>query len=205
MNQKQIGGGAVLLLAAVLTVALQAGAPPPTEEPSAGEADRERVHQVLRDYFSARYSEAACSAVYTDLTHDGLEELLVLELASDPAGEPVLLHAGALDPDRFTEGHVTVLQASPDGAVETLYTYACGADPGAWGGLYLQKEDGSAYLLRKGGGREERFFLSGSGNEIAAPEEGAPSLDAKPVIVYDPAAGTGQSRFSCLDELFTTY
>lgn len=107
----------------------------------------EKARQVLRDYFSAHYSEAGCSAIYADLTHDGAEELLVLELGSDRAGEALLLHGGALDPDRFVEGSVTVLRAMPDETVATLYTYTCASRHAGWGELYLQKQDGLPYLL----------------------------------------------------------
>lgn len=107
----------------------------------------EKARQVLRDYFSDHYSEAGCSAIYADLTHDGAEELLVLELGNDRTGEAMLLHGSALDPDRFTEGRVTVLRAMPDGTVTALYTYTCGSRHAEWGELYLQKRDGLSYLL----------------------------------------------------------
>lgn len=107
----------------------------------------EKARQVLRDYFSAHYSEAGCSAIYADLTHDGAEELLVLELGNDRTGEAMLLHGSALDPDRFTEGRITVLRATPDETVTVLYTYTCGSRHAEWGELYLQKRDGLSYLL----------------------------------------------------------
>lgn len=107
----------------------------------------EKARQVLRDYFSAHYSEAGCSAIYADLTHDGAEELVVLELGSDRTGEAIQLHGGALDPDRFAEGRVTVLQAMPDETVTALYEYTCASQHAGWGELYLQKRDGLSYLL----------------------------------------------------------
>ncbi|MDO4315850.1 MAG: hypothetical protein Q4C45_08725 [Oscillospiraceae bacterium] len=107
----------------------------------------EEARQVLRDYFAAHYSEGGCSAIYADLTHDGAEELLVLEFENDRAGEPIQLHSSALDPDRFTEGRVTVLRAMPDETVTTLYEYTCGSSHAGWGELYLQKRDGLSYLL----------------------------------------------------------
>lgn len=119
----------------------------PAQAAAAESAAPERARQVLRDYFSAHYSEAGCSAVYADLTHDGTEELVVLEMGGDRTGEPVLLHGGALDPDGFTEGRVTVLRAAEDGAVTALYEYTCGSSHAAWGELYLQKQDGLSYLL----------------------------------------------------------
>lgn len=152
MDRKRSWGVAAMALvtaAALGMTSLRAershSAPPP--EPPEGAVAPERARQVLRDYFSDHYSEAGCSAIYADLTHDGTEELLVLELGDDRAGEAIQLHGGALDPDRFTEGRVTVLRAMPDGAVTALYTYACGSRHAEWGELYLQKRDGLSYLL----------------------------------------------------------
>lgn len=152
MDRKRSWGIAAMALvtaAALGMTSLRAemshSAPPP--EPPEEAVAPEKARQVLRDYFSAHYSEAGCSAIYADLTHDGTEELLVLELGDDRAGEAIQLHGGALDPDRFTEGRVTVLRAMPDGAVAVLYTYACGSQHAEWGELYLQKRDGLSYLL----------------------------------------------------------
>lgn len=152
MDRKRSWGIAAMALvtaAALGMTSLRAershSAPPP--EPPEGAVAPERARQVLRDYFSDHYSEAGCSAIYADLTHDGTEELLVLELGDDRAGEAIQLHGGTLDPDRFTEGRVTVLRAMPDGAVTALYTYACGSRHAEWGELYLQKRDGLSYLL----------------------------------------------------------
>lgn len=119
----------------------------PVPDTPAETAAPEAARQVLRDYFSAHYSEAGCSAIYADLTHDGTEEMLVLELGDDRTGEPMQLHSSALDPDRFTEGNVTVLRAMPDGTVTALYEYTCGSSHAGWGELYLQKRDGLSYLL----------------------------------------------------------
>lgn len=119
----------------------------PAPETAAESVAPEKARQVLRDYFSAHYSEAGCSAIYVDLTHDGTEELLVLEMGDDRTGEAMQLHSSALDPDRFTEGRVTVLRAMPDETVTTLYEYTCGSSHAGWGELYLQKRDGMPYLL----------------------------------------------------------
>ena len=107
----------------------------------------EDARQALRDYFYGRYTEAACSAVYTDLTHDGRPELLVLELDADRAGEMLALHSGPVDPDRFTAAQVTVLRAGSDGAVAPIYQFTCGSAHAQWGELYLREWEGEAHLL----------------------------------------------------------
>ncbi len=115
------------------------------ETPAAPAAAEAR--QALRQYFAAQYREAECSAIYADLTHDGVEELLVLEMDGDRLGEPVQLHGGRLDPDRFTAGEVTVLWVEEDGSVRPLYSFTCSSAHAGWGELYLQKRDGRDYLL----------------------------------------------------------
>lgn len=109
------------------------------------EADSAR--QALRTYFMDRYSEAACSAIYADLTHDGVEELLVLEIEDSRAGEPVALHGGTVSADDFTTARVTVLRAEADGMVLPIYEFTCGAEHSRWGELYLKKDGEEDYLV----------------------------------------------------------
>ena len=116
--------------------------PPMTAAPDADEA-----RQNLRTYFMDHYSEASCSAVYVDLTHDGVEELLVLSVEEDRAGEPVTLHGGSLDDGSFTAARVEVLRAGADGEVRPIYQFTCGAEHSQWGELYLRREEDQAYLL----------------------------------------------------------
>lgn len=118
--------------------------PKPPVEPVL-KADEAR--QILRTYFMDQYSEAACSAIYADLTHDGIEELLVLEIENNRAGEPAALHGGALPADDFTQAWVTVLRAGESGEVLPIYEFVCGAEHSQWGELYLKKTEGLDYLL----------------------------------------------------------
>lgn len=116
--------------------------PPMASAPNADEA-----RQALRTYFMDHYSEASCSAVYVDLTHDGVEELLVLSVEDSRAGEPVTLHGGSLNADSFTAARAEVLRAGADGEVLPIYHFTCGAEHSRWGELYLKKEEGEDYLL----------------------------------------------------------
>lgn len=115
--------------------------------PMASAPDGDEARQVLRTYFMDHYSEASCSAVYADLTHDGVEELLVLTVEDSRAGEPVTVHGGALEADSFTSARAAVLRAGADGEVRPIYQFTCGAEHSQWGELYLKKEEGADYLL----------------------------------------------------------
>lgn len=115
--------------------------------PAASSPDADEARQILRTYFMDHYSEASCSAVYADLTHDGVEELLVLTVEDNRAGEPVTLHGGSLDAGSFTAARAEVLRAGADGEVLPIYRFTCGAEHSRWGELYLKKEAGEDYLL----------------------------------------------------------
>ena len=115
--------------------------------PMAAAPDEAEARQNLRTYFMDHYSEASCSAVYTDLTHDGMEELLVLAVEDDRAGEPVTLHGSPLDADSFIAARAEVLWAGTDGEVRPIYQFTCGAEHSQWGELYLKQEEGETYLL----------------------------------------------------------
>ena len=117
-------------------------------KPQAGPVqDSDEARKILRTYFMAHYSEASCSAIYTDLTHDGVEELLVLTVENGRTGEPAPLHGGTLDGDSFTRAQVTVLRAGAWGEVLPIYDFVCGAEHSQRGVLYLKKEDGADYLV----------------------------------------------------------
>lgn len=118
--------------------------PKPTAEPV---LDADEARQILRTYFMDHYSEASSSAVYTDLTHDGVEELLVLTVEKGRGGEPAPLHGGGLDGGSFTRAQVTVLRAEKGGEVLPVYEFACGAEHSQWGELYLKKEEEADYLV----------------------------------------------------------
>ena len=209
MEKKRFCGAAALLLVTAAVLACAGGdvearklapAPDPEETMSS-----ERAKQILRAYFADQYSEAGCSAVYTDLTHDGVEELLVLELRGNPEEEPILLHSGAIEAERFREGRVTVLTAEEEG-VSTLCEYTCGTDTSAWGGLYLEKRGGLVCLLLcTPDGGTACFFLNNDGTRGDISAEESPEEEVKPILVWNPEADMAQERFTYLDELFTTY
>lgn len=159
-------------LAQASTGRLQGTAEDRLPKPPAGPAmDADDARLLLRTYFMDRYSEASCSAVYADLTHDGTEELLVLAVEDSRTGEPVTLHGGALDADSFVRARVTVLRAEEGGTVLPIYDFTCGAEHREWGELYLKKSEGEDCLLwyapYTGAGRSDfqiaLFSLGGDG------------------------------------------
>ena len=168
--------------------------PKPAAEPA---LDADEARQVLRTYFMNHYNEASCSAVYTDLTHDGVEELLVLTVENSRAGEPVPLHGGTLDADSFTRAQVTVLWAGEGGEVLPIYEFACGAEHSQWGELYLKKEEGADYLVwyapytasGRGDFQTAQFFLG---------ENGAGLDDVRERIFFP--AGDGEPQEGDADE-----
>lgn len=168
----------------------------PPMEPA---TDADGARQALRTYFMEQYNEAGCSAIYADLTHDGVEELLVLAAADGRSGEPASLHGGTLDVEEFTRAQVTVLRAGENGEVFPIYEFACGAEHSQWGELYLKKWEGmdcllwyapytgtgrsdfqlNLFSLAEDGGvlnqvRERIFFPAGGG----APQEGDADAEA---------------------------
>ncbi|MDD3346242.1 hypothetical protein [Oscillibacter sp.] len=150
MKKKQLLGAACLLVVTAATVCLSgalAGADKPNPGPAASAQRAEEVRRTLREYFSGQYSEAACSAIYADLTHDGLEELVVVEMGNDRRGKPILLHNGVVEPDCFMGGDGTVLRVEEDGTVRPIYRFSSAASHAGWGETYLKKQDGAAYLL----------------------------------------------------------
>lgn len=149
--------------------------------------DGDEARQTLRTYFMDHYSEATSSAIYTDLTHDGAEELLVLTVENSRSGEPAPLHGGTLDGGSFTRAQVTVLRAGEGGEVLPIYSFTCGAEHSQWGELYLKKEEGEDYLVwyspYTGAGRGD-FQLA----QFSLGQEGA-VLDCLRERIFFPADG----------------
>lgn len=172
--------------------------PKPMAEPV---LDGNKARQMLRTYFIDHYSEASCSAVYTDLTHDGVEELLVLAVENSRTGEPAPLHGGTLDADSFTRAQVTVLRAGRDGEVLSIYEFTCGAEHSQWGELYLKKEEGADYLVwyapytasERGDFQLVQFSLG---------EDGAVLAHVRERIFFP--AGDGEAREGDADEMEIT-
>ena len=203
MNQKRLAGLLCLLLATAGAVAVAQTPLAADVRVSAPEQPSEEDRTALWTYFSEHYSEGNCSAVYTDVTHDGVEDLVVLEM--EAGNEPILIHENRPDMEQVTGGTVTVLHRDAHGTVEPIFSYTL--DREARGGLYLQKQDGLVYLLWRTPSETELFFLSETGQKMtaeAAQADERETEEAKLLLAFDPETQTGSSM-EYLDELFTMY
>ena len=121
MNQKRLAGLLCLLLATAGAVAVAQTPLAADVRVSAPEQPSEEDRTALWTYFSEHYSEGNCSAVYTDVTHDGVEDLVVLEM--EAGNEPILIHENRPDMEQVTGGTVTVLHRDAHGTVEPIFSY----------------------------------------------------------------------------------
>ena len=203
MNQKRLAGLLCLLAATAGAVAV-AGVPSSADvRGSMPEQPSEEDRTALWNYFSAHYSEGNCSAVYTDLTHDGVEDLVVLEVETGNA--PILIHENRPDMEQVTGGTVTVLCRDADGIVAPVFSYTLGRE--AHGGLYLQKQDGLVYLLWCTPAETKLFYLSEDGRQMTAEDaavDEAATEGAKLLLTFESETQEGSSM-EYLDELFTAY
>lgn len=103
MNQRRVAGLLCLLLATAGAVAVAQRPLAADIRTSAPEQPSEEDRTALWNYFSEHYSEGNCSAVYTDLTHDGAEDLVVLEM--ETGNEPILIHEDRPDMEQVTGGN----------------------------------------------------------------------------------------------------
>ena len=203
MNQRRVAGLLCLLLATAGAVAVAQRPLAADIRTSAPEQPSEEDRTALWNYFSEHYSEGNCSAVYTDLTHDGAEDLVVLEM--ETGNEPILIHEDRPDMEQVTGGTVTVLHRDGHGTVEPIFSHTLEREEDV--GLYLLMQDGLVYLLWCTPLETERFFLSADGKRMTAedvqPDE-ATTEGSKLLLAFDPEARAGSSM-EYLDELFTTY
>ena len=179
MNQKRLAGLLCLLLATAGAVAVAQTPLAADVRVSAPEQPSEEDRTALWTYFSEHYSEGNCSAVYTDVTHDGVEDLVVLEM--EAGNEPILIHENRPDMEQVTGGTVTVLHRDAHGTVEPIFSYTLD--------------------------REALGFLSENGQKMtaeAAQADERETEEAKLLLAFDPETQTGSSM-EYLDELFTMY
>ena len=141
MNQRRVASLLCLLLATAGAVAVAQRPLAADIRTSAPEQPSEEDRTALWNYFSEHYSEGNCSAVYTDLTHDGTEDLVVLEM--ETGNEPILIHEDRPDMEQVTGGTVTVLHRDGHGTVEPIFSHTLDREEDV--GLYLQKQDGAVF------------------------------------------------------------
>lgn len=90
--------------------------------------------ESMEAYYRDTYADGNSRAFYADLTHDGEEDLVVLETWGDAS-------------DYTLEARVTVLARDLSGEVRTLFERQLDQSHGGWGWLYLYEENGKDYLV----------------------------------------------------------
>lgn len=129
----------VCALAAVCTVPLVSC----TQQTAA-----ERNDAALKDKFQKQYSTENCSCIFADLTHDGLDELVAVELWQDSEKtEPLSARDTSTSSDGFQNGKVSVLHMGTGGRVTTIWSREFSPARAGNGELYLYRQDGEDYLL----------------------------------------------------------
>lgn len=131
-------------------------------------------------------------AVYTDVTHDGAEDLVVLEM--ETGNEPILIHEDRPDMEQVTPwgNRYRASSGRTWNGRAYFFTYP---GPGRGRRLYLQKQDGLVYLLWCTPLETERFFLSADGKRMTAedvqPERSDNRRRKLLLAVLDPEARAG--------------
>ena len=100
---------------------------------------------ALQKYFEDTYKPGYASAAFADLTHDGQNELIVVELYGEDGVTPIELNS-VTDAADFTAGRVTVFSLI-DGTVEAIYTRDASNAHASWVELYLFTDKTGAYLF----------------------------------------------------------
>ena len=117
--------------------------------------------EPMEAYYRDHYEAGESRAFYADLTHDGQQDLIVLEARGDAS-------------DYTLEAAVTVFAKDRSGEIRMVYERQMDQSHAGWGWLYLYEEDGKDYLveydpiLYEGASRYSFsvFYLSGEGEAV---------------------------------------
>lgn len=117
--------------------------------------------ESIEAYYRDSYPKGNSQAFYADLTHDGRDDLIVLETQGDAS-------------DYTLEAMVTVFTRDQSGEVRTIYEKQMDQSHAGWGWLYLYEENGMSYLMEydpilyEGTSRYafSVFYLDGEGRQI---------------------------------------
>lgn len=97
-------------------------------------ASGQETGKFMETYYREHYDAGESRAFYADLTHDGQDDLIVLEVRGDTS-------------DYTLEAAVTVLSKDQSGEVRTVYERQMDQSHAGWGWLYLYEENGRDYLV----------------------------------------------------------
>ncbi|MCE5235711.1 MAG: hypothetical protein ABFC62_04800 [Clostridiaceae bacterium] len=118
---------------------LQPPTPTPVSTPAAGDA-------VLAAYFRQNYDLGYAEAAYADLTHDGQNELIVVELLDESGTPAPVALSSVTDSSDFREGYVRVFSLV-NGAAAQIYEREANHAHVGWQQLYLLTDETGAYLF----------------------------------------------------------
>ena len=90
--------------------------------------------ESIEAYYKDSYTEGNSRAFYADLTHNGCDDLIVLETQGDASAYTL-------------EAMVTVFTRDRSGEIRTVYERQIDQSHAGWGWLYLYEENGKSYLM----------------------------------------------------------
>ena len=104
------------------------------ERAEIGRASGHGTWESIEAYYRDSYKDGNSRAFYADLTHDGRDDLIVLETEGDAS-------------DYSLEAAVTVFTRDQAGEIRTVYERQIDQSHAGWGWLYLYEENGKDYLV----------------------------------------------------------
>lgn len=119
--------------------ALPLPTPTPVSTPAAGDA-------VLSAYFRQNYDLGYAEAAYADLTHDGQNELIVVELLSESDTPAPVELSSVTESGAFSAGYLRVFSLV-NGAAAQIYEREASYAHVGWQQLYLIADETGAYLF----------------------------------------------------------
>lgn len=104
---------------------------------------------IYKKYFYDHYTDSSCSVLFCDLTHDGNDEMIVLQMLEENL-TPKNIRGPSLAVEAFKAAELTVLQIKSAKQVTELFKTCIAYQHSNWGQLYLYQDSSdhnTAYLL----------------------------------------------------------
>jgi hypothetical protein len=108
----------------------------------------ERVRILYGEFLAGKQNEASSNVFLADLTHDGVDEMIVVSFFALDGKTPLPCHDGPAAMTGFGEASVTVYTLDEKENVQKLDRQSAASAHAGWLQLYLVKVDGSDYLFR---------------------------------------------------------
>lgn len=128
----------------------------------------QKLMQKYKDYFDENYAKENCNVFLADLTHDGVNDMVVVEILKDTTLAPIN------NVDEYNYIRINVLHMGDNGMISSIYENDAKNIHSGWLWLYLYEEDGKDYLLQYspnllegvGNYHYNIFSLGGNGEQI---------------------------------------